>query len=309
MNTISLKNRLVATLSLLIVFFLVQAVVTWYFVSLTKEGLTQSTTKNALVSDQLGDLAVRAQQIRRYEKEYFVYVGNAERRDGYEKDWQDTYAKISSSLTKLKANTDQAFTSSDLQQVDKWTAAAKFYELEMKNVFAAAKNQAALVTEKTNAAQAAAALAATQKGKKTAQAAAEPLPVMFAPTEVNDMIKAGKDRFSNDLIKGVDTMIKSKVNSTMALAQEANDTFQNLLIVILTTVIAGVLVAAAMMVYLPKAITQPINDLSADVDRLSLGEAIDTPFAEPSVVEFKTLGNAIERLRTAQQMLVTRLRA
>ena len=26
---------------------------------------------------------------------------------------------------------------------------------------------------------------------------------MFASTDVNDMIKAGKDRFSNDLIKGV----------------------------------------------------------------------------------------------------------
>jgi nitrogen fixation/metabolism regulation signal transduction histidine kinase len=308
MKTISLKNRLITTLSLLVLFFLIQAFVTWYFVSQAKESLTESTTRNALIAEQLGDLAIRAQQIRRDEKEYFVYVGNTEKSAGYIKDWSDTYAKISSALVKMQSNKDRTFTGSDLQQIDKWIAAAKFYETEMRNVFASAQNQAALVAEKTRIAEETAALK-KEKNKKTANAVpTEALPQMFSPTDVNDMIKAGKDRFSNDLVKGVDGMIKAKVVNTLALAQEANETFQNLLMSILATVAAGILVAVWLMLYLPKTITRPIEALTSDVDRLSLGELVDTPFVNQPVVEFRTLSNALERLRTSQQMLLSRLR-
>lgn len=132
---------------------------------------------------------------------------------------------------------------------------------------------------------------------------------MFSPTDVNDMIKAGKDRFSNDLIKGVDSMIKAKVVSTLALAQEANDTFKNLLLSILATVVAGILVAIWMMLYLPKIIMQPLVTLTADVDRLSLGESADIPLDNQPVVELRSLANALERLRTSQHMLLARLRS
>ncbi|MEY4294997.1 MAG: hypothetical protein RLY82_685 [Pseudomonadota bacterium] len=309
MNTISLKKRIVLTLSLLIAFFLIQAFVTRHYVEQTKETLTQSTTRQTIVADQLGDLAVRAQQIRRYEKEYFVYIGAADKRAGYEKDWTDTFAKITSSLATMKSNANQAFTSTDLQQVDKWISAAKFYESEMKAVFTSAQNQAALVASKQKAAEeaAAAAAAAAKKGKKANAPEADAVPKMFSPTEVNDMIKAGKDRFSNDLIKGVETMTKAKVVSSLTLAEQASESFQNLLFAILTTVGAGVLVALVMISYLPKAISQPIDALSADVDRLSLGE-LDAPVTAQSVAEFKKLEDAIERLRTAQQILVSRLR-
>jgi HAMP domain-containing protein len=307
MNTISLKKRIVLTLSLLIAFFLIQAFVTRHYVEQTKETLTQSTTRQTIVADQLGDLAVRAQQIRRYEKEYFVYIGAADKRAGYEKDWTDTFAKITSSLATMKSNANQAFTSTDLQQVDKWISAAKFYESEMKAVFTSAQNQAALVASKQKAAEEAAAAAAAKKGKKANAPEADAVPKMFSPTEVNDMIKAGKDRFSNDLIKGVETMTKAKVVSSLTLAEQASESFQNLLFAILTTVGAGVLVALVMISYLPKAISQPIDALSADVDRLSLGE-LDAPVTAQSVAEFKKLEDAIERLRTAQQILVSRLR-
>lgn len=307
MNSISLKKRIIITLSILIAFFLIQALVTRHYVEQTKETLTQSTTKQTIVADKLGDLAVRAQQIRRYEKEYFVYVGNAEKRAGYEKDWTDTYNKIAASLVSMKSNANEVFAAADVQQIDKWTAASKFYESEMKNVFAAVQNRSSLVAEKQKAAAEAAALAAVKKGKKTPTPDTEAVPQMFSPTEANDMIKAGKDRFSNDLIKGVETMTKAKVVSSLTLAEQANESFQNLLFAILTTVGAGVLVALAMISYLPKAISQPIDALSADVDRISLGE-VDTPVSAQSVAEFKKLETAIERLRTAQQMLLQRIR-
>jgi methyl-accepting chemotaxis protein len=103
-------------------------------------------------------------------------------------------------------------------------------------------------------------------------------------------------------------MTKAKVVSSLTMAEQANESFQNLLFAILATVGAGVLVALVMIAYLPKAIAQPIDALSADVDRISLGD-MDAPVTAQSVVEFKKLEEAIERLRTAQQMLVKRLRA
>jgi methyl-accepting chemotaxis protein len=306
MNTISLKKRIILTLSLLIAFFLIQAFVTRHYIEQTKETLTQSTTKQAIVADQLGDLAVRAQQIRRYEKEYFVYVGVADKRASYEKNWTEAYTKIATSLVAMKSNSNQAFTTADVQQIDKWIAAAKFYESEMRTVFTNTQTRAALVADKQKEADEAAAVA--KKGKKTASTETEPIPKLLSSTDVNDMISAGKDRFSNDLIKGLETMTKAKVVSSLTMAEQANESFQNLLFAILATVGAGVLVALVMIAYLPKAIAQPIDALSADVDRISLGD-MDAPVTAQSVVEFKKLEEAIERLRTAQQMLVKRLRA
>ena len=72
----SIRSRLVAGLSLIIVFFLVQAALVWWGQDTARRDVVDATRKNTIASSQLSELAVLAQQIRRYEKEYFVYVGN-----------------------------------------------------------------------------------------------------------------------------------------------------------------------------------------------------------------------------------------
>jgi hypothetical protein len=100
----SIRARLTAGLALIIVFFLVQAALVWLGQDNARREVVDATRKNTLASAQLSELAVLAQQVRRYEKEYFVYVGNRERRDNYVMGLMLTLPKaVSAPLAELTA--------------------------------------------------------------------------------------------------------------------------------------------------------------------------------------------------------------
>jgi hypothetical protein len=126
----SIRSRLIAGLGLIIVFFLLQAALVWWGQASAKRDVVDVTRKNTIASSQLGELAVLAQQIRRYEKEYFVYVGNAERRAAYTKEWGDTADKIAKRLQTIRSNADQAFDANDMGKVGNWIGASDFTALK-----------------------------------------------------------------------------------------------------------------------------------------------------------------------------------
>ena len=132
-------------------------------------------------------------------------------------------------------------------------------------------------------------------------------PVDFVPVEVNTMITDGKNRFSADLIKGVAEMEKAKTAETLALADAAEQMFNQLLAAVLGTVAIGVVIALLLALRLPKAVTKPIDTLSAAAQELSMGN-LEKPYDSGGVVEFTKLAEALDRLRLGQQVLVERLK-
>ena len=87
----SIKSRVILGLSLIVVFFMVQAALVWSTRDRLRDDVVDVTRRNTLATVALSELAVLAQQVRRYEKEYFVYVGNETRRNGYIKEWTQTH--------------------------------------------------------------------------------------------------------------------------------------------------------------------------------------------------------------------------
>jgi CHASE3 domain sensor protein len=249
MTQTSLKNRLVVGLSLLLFFFVLQAIATWRFVEQTQEQLTQATTRQATFASELGDLSIFVQQMSRSEKEYFVTIGNPEQRSVFQKEWTDSFGRLTKKLQKLKANPNWIFAPEDIKKIVTWQGAADFYGAEMRNVFSAAQTQANLVAEQTKALEAAPKPQPKAKGKAVPAEPAAPLQALLSPTQANDMIKAGKDRLSNDLMKGVDAMIKAKVASATTLADEAQPTFDTLLFSLLATTLIGIVIALGLMFY------------------------------------------------------------
>lgn len=306
----SIRSRLVAGLGLIIVFFLIQAALVWWGQNTARRDVVDTTRQNTIASSQLSELSVLAQQVRRYEKEYFVYVGNAERREAYIKEWTGTSDKITKLLATMRSNSDKAFNETDIGKIGNWASAAEFYGAEMRKIFGSVNELAAKV------ASAAAAPAATSSSPAAAKAvtaaaataaAVAPTPSMFSAVEVNSMITAGKDRFSGVLIKGASEMTAEKTKQTLALAEVASQGFNQLLAAVLGTVAVGVLIALALMFTLPKAVTNPLKDLTALVDNISKGN-LDNKVDAGGIAEFDGLAKSLERLRLGQQALVARMR-
>lgn len=146
-------------------------------------------------------------------------------------------------------------------------------------------------------------MTAAKKDEATA-----PKPAMFSSGEVNEMIKPGKDRFSNELIKGVATLQAEKTKATLALADLVRDGFNTLLVGILITVALGTVIALVLALTLPGSILKPVDALTAAVEKISIGQThVRVP--ELGILEFHGLSKAVERMRMAQETLVNRMRA
>ncbi len=306
----SIRSRLIAGLGLIIVFFLVQMALVWWGQDTARRDVVDATRKNTIASSQLSELAVMAQQVRRYEKEYFVYVGNKERRENYTKEWTGFADKITKQLQTMRSNKDNAFATDDLGKIGNWEAASEFYASEMRKIFSTVTDVSAKVDAAAASASATVVVAASAKGAAAKVAEAAPAPtavVMPSPGEVNTMITAGKDRFSGVLIKGVAEMTAEKTKQTLALADVAADGFNKLLYAVMATVAVGVLIALALMFTLPGAVTTPLAKLTASVDNISKGD-LDAKVEAGGILEFDGLAKALERMRLGQQALVSRMR-
>ncbi len=301
----SIRSRLIAGLTLIILFFLAQAALVWWTQNTAKNEVVDATRKNTVASSELSQLAVLAQQVRRYEKEYFVYVGNEEKRNGYIKEWTDTSDKITNLLSAMSANKGAAFAKSDLTAIANWSNAADFYKTEMLKIFATVRTAAAATALAPEpVASTAKAGAAATPAAAPATPAASGLPT---PVQVNDMIKDGKNRFSDVLIKGVSAMSAEKTKATLALSDAANSSFDKLLQGVLLTVAVGVLLAVFLMFTLPGTVTKPLTTLTESVDNISKGN-LDIKINASGIKEFDGLSIALERMRLGQQALVARMR-
>lgn len=302
----SIKSRLSKGLMLIVVFFLAQAGMVWYAVDSARNTVVEDTRKNTVAASELGSLAILANQIRRYEKEYFVWVGNKEKRDSYEKEWRDALGKIDAMLAKMKTGSDGAFNAKDIEQVASWSAASAFYAAEMQKIFFAVAERSAVV--QANKEAGAAAIPAAPPAKPGAVQHVEPATALlpYSSVEVNDMIKAGKDRFSGDLIKGVAAMSQAKTADTLALAAVAENTFAGLLTGVMVTVAVGVVVALMLSINLPRMVMKTIGGLSEAAQEMSMGN-LKQEYDSGGVAEFTQLAEALNRMRLGQLALVERL--
>lgn len=301
-KTTSINRNLTVGLIAIIVFFILQAAGVLTMGRYTEREVVEVARRNTVAQVDLADLSTMAQQIRRYEKEYFIYVNNPEKRTQYQKEWTGTMEKITALLGRMRANGSSALSADDLSRVGQWAAASEFYASEMTKVFAEVNARSNKMQEEAATAQAAEQQAASTK---------EATPVlegtrMLLPDEANDLIKAGKDRFSAELIKGVATTFAQKSEATLALTTVTNEGFNKMIYGVMASVLIGIGIGVYLLVSLPKSVTEPIRNLTTLVDALSRGESTK-PVASIKVLEFKNLSAAVERMRIAQELMLQRL--
>ncbi|MEY4584958.1 MAG: hypothetical protein RJB10_1455 [Pseudomonadota bacterium] len=299
----SIRAQLIGGLSLIILFFIAQAAFVWWDQESTRKDVVDATRKNTIASSQLGELAVLAQQVRRYEKEYFVYVSNEEKRNGYIKEWTAASDKLSQILGAMRGNQAAAFTSADQALIEQWMQAASFYGTQMRLIFDAVNVRKEKMDLQASELAAINAAAASKVKVATPAAPAVEVITMLTPIQANDMIQLGKTRFSDVLIKGVAEMTKAKTKATLSLSEVAGTGFDKLLYVVLATVVAGILIALGLMFKLPRTVSQPLAKLTTSVDNISRGN-LEGEVKSGGIQEFEGLATALERLRLSQKSLV-----
>jgi hypothetical protein len=239
----SIRIRLIASMAVLIAFFALQAIAVTWFTNAQSVQTSALIRTNTQSSAQLTELATLAQQIRRYEKEYFVYVQNEEKRNGYIKEFDGASVRIGKLIDAILANTGGAYSKADISEINRWRDAHAFYASEMTRIFNEVRRIQADVAAAPAPAPAPAAAGKATPAATAAQAPVAQAPKLPTPAEANDLIKAGKDRFGAELIAGVNKMGKAKTEATLGLAQGTTEGYQQLLSVVVATVLAGIAIA------------------------------------------------------------------
>jgi methyl-accepting chemotaxis protein len=283
MSSISTKLRL--GLLTVIGFFLLQAAFFIYNESAIQNNLDVTIKNNTAIASQLSSLAVTVQQMRRFEKEYFIYVGNIEKRTIYQSEWLASLDKANALLITLKKNERLTLSAPELQKVEAWLQALDFYKTEAQKIIN---------------------LANTQNSQANLTAKAPPTPL--TATEANDLIGAGKTRLSTVLIAGVAELEAAKTKQTLGLAGAVDAGFNQLTLYFVALTALGILIVLVLMITLPSAITKPIDALSDSIDKLSKGKANEA-FEDIKTQEFAKISKSLERLRLSQYMLMERFKA
>lgn len=297
----SIQARLSLALIPVIAFFIMLGTAVWLVSATTSNDIGETVRKNTLVSAQVEELSILAQQIRRYEKEYFIYSGDAEGRMKYRNEWSQTHLKMVGQIRDMRENEQSLFSAQDLADLQKGGEALAFYGAEMSRVFTTV-DEKALAVDLYIAPTAQQVRAAARTGKTL-----DPAPRMLTPAEANALIKEGKDRFGSEFIKPLANISKVRQAGTLALPEISRDGFSHMAKFVAILAALGVVVTVAVMLLLPRTIRAPLERLAEQVDALSNGMPIDAS-DEIQIKEFRSLAQAVKRMSYSQKLLLERER-
>ena len=266
-----IRTKLFLSFLLLTILILVQFFIRYQFT--TKESrLVRQMVAEHQISNLLSELAEAAQKIRRFEKEYFIYVQNAEKRSTYYQEFQQAKREILDHLQVLRNIYSASNNLKQLSELAVWQQAAQLYTEAFETV-----HQDVLAGNITGVIQA------------------------------NAAIREGKNRF-RVLLAGA----RRSVNEQLLRAQQEADqidVYRQRSTLIFTLVTAASLVIGLFIAFsVPGSIARPMRRLSEIADGISRGRIKDSVNVKGSR-EIEDLARSIERLRVATQGLLMRLKA
>lgn len=285
---------------------LLSLIATQFLVQLSLERETQlrvnaAITKNFIAADVLAEVTTIAQQLRRYEKEYFIYVNDQGGRAKYREEWTDAYDKLNDNLGNMSANVDGVFSVKDTAAFSSWIDALKFYGFEFKSIMDKADAGTIISTE-------AVVDNVSISGKEAATHPSEVAPNISQATRIaNDMIAPGKNRFK-EVLDGAQALRKEKAVESAQSVIEISTIFNYATMATFGVFFLGLVVAIYLIYSLPRTVTNTIQKFVEIADKMSKGDLKQVIQSE-GVVEFEALSKALERLRVAQAGLLEKLRA
>jgi nitrogen fixation/metabolism regulation signal transduction histidine kinase len=230
------------------------------------------TTKAMPAALRYKDTLLAYEQARKYEKEFFVFAGNVERRERYLGEWNKAIGKLNVLLSEGQSNTNKAYTKAEVSQFGSWKDSVEGYSKGFKGLAENVKN--GTVPD---------GITANQENTKNV-----------------DFVR----EFAKQVAAAVDTNTKE--------VQESANKSLNVLNYAIFAIIALLILVLLMVILLarsvPAKISGVINDYTAWVESMSKGD-LKREMVASDYTEFEPLSKGLGRLRTSLSMAMERLRA
>lgn len=267
----AIRTKLLLSFLLLTILLVMQFFVSHHF-SVKEDQLVRQIIEEHNISHQLSGLVQAAQKIRRYEKEYFIYVQNPQKRDEYYRDFQITRQEIDATLVGLKIAHARSKHAGQQGRVAEWAAATEYYAEGFEQVHQKVLNGDIVNTFQANAA-----------------------------------IKDAKNRF-RVVLSGSHEAINEQLARARAEAEQIFDYGEQSSLIFTIVTDVSILIGLFISFRVPKTITRPMTELATIAEGISRGR-INKPVKMSGSREIVELAESIERLRVAAQGLLTRLKA
>jgi len=267
---LNIRTKLFVGISTILVLLAVQTTVVYVFLQRNHELASGSVARGFEQSVHVANIAIEGQKLRRFEKEYFIYVSNGQKRAKYDREWHESYDKLGKMLQQVERSDNQSWSARDKTEILVWRQAYQRYGDEFEKVISGVKSGRITTTQEANAA-----------------------------------IQAGKNAF-RELLDGAKKGGEVKYGEALVTMEELAANSSLMRSVVLGVCAANVVIAFLLLLVIPRSITRPIASLSEAARRMStgqLGEAVPTP----RVSEFLELSRTLERLRVSQKTLIDRL--
>jgi nitrate/nitrite-specific signal transduction histidine kinase len=266
----TIRNKLYFGFGLILLFILAQFAVVFVYLKQSEKLVDNAINRDFHTSVEVARIGIEAQKLRRFEKEYLMYIHSPSNRGKYFIEWKEASDAVAAKLRQIIENRDQRWSNRDAAAAREWQQSLDAYVNGFKEVVAAVDNGQ---------------ITSTLQG--------------------NDAVRDAKDAF-RVLLDGTAKKIEIKYERAAVSAKAVEGKFQLVTIVLVVVALAGTVLAAAMLVLLPTSIGRPIEMLTRaahDMSTGNLGKAISVSGSP----EFKELGATLERMRVSQQMIIDRL--
>jgi methyl-accepting chemotaxis protein len=267
----TIRNKLYIGFALILAFSIGQAAVTYLNLNQSEALVNQAIGKDFNASVEIARIGIEAQKLRRFEKEFLIYVGSKDQRAKYFTEWKGAHDQVKTMLDRIVENRDADWSAGDIAKAREWQVSLKGYADGFTGVVLGADSGQ---------------ITSTMQG--------------------NEAVREAKDAF-RVLLDGTTMGVEQKYKQAVASEQAIGGKFRLVNIVIGIAALAGIGLVAVMLVIVPNSISRPIEVLTRSAHDMSTG-IMSKPVAVAGSPEFKELADTLERMRVSQQMLIERLK-
>lgn len=266
-NTI--RSKLIFSFLLVFVVMAGLTSISYFFIQENNRLVDQAIDRDFSGSIQISELAILAQEIRRYEKEYFMYIGNTEQKAKYEKEWTGTFTKIKTKLDQLMSDKSALWTANDQTEFTKWSESLQTY----------GKGFQKLIDDVNNG-------------------------ILTDTLSANNAIQNAKNAF-RPLVSGTIELANQKYRDASEARRQIKIKNSQMNLILISALAITAAFCLTLILIVPRTIIKPIKSLTSSASTMSQG-ALETPVPASSIKDFDELSATLERMRISLKALLQR---
>lgn len=267
-----LSNIFRIGLVLMLVAVGVQSGLTYHYANVNVGLIRDAVERDFDASLHIARIAVEANKIRRYEKEFFIYVNSPSKRAEYTAEWEQAYRELKTLIQQGLEPGDPRWQESDRARFDTWDHALERYARGFRDV-----------------------VRLVESGQIT------------DTVRANSAIREAKNHFRVVLIGAADGGT-TKFDHARANVDRIEQNNQTALISVGAAIAASLLLALLLAVLMPRSLARSVGILSEAAEQMSHGNIDVTIPVNRANAEFTALAQTLERMRVSQKVLMDRMR-